>query len=91
MSVDVRLDAVVEHNRGTLGAKSADMQRREKTRVGPLNQQLTVQASPFIRGPVRLQRDTLGVDDVWWYIRVARAFTLTRRFREQVNALKIIW
>ena len=39
---DVRLDAVVEHNRGTLGAKSADAQRWEKTRFGSLNQQLSV-------------------------------------------------
>jgi hypothetical protein len=61
-----------------------------KTLVGPLNQQLSVQARPFIRGPVRLQRDTLGVDDVWWYIHVALAFTLTRRFREQVDALNLL-
>tara|TARA_B110000003_G_C16486359_1_gene471738 strand:+ start:231 stop:452 length:222 start_codon:yes stop_codon:yes gene_type:complete len=48
------------------------------------------QCSPFICGPERLQRDTLGVDDVWWYIHVALVVTLTRRFHEQVNALKII-
>ena len=56
----------------------------------PLDEHLRVQARSFIRCPVRLERDTLGVDDVRRHIRVALAFTLTRRFREQVDALNLL-